>query len=295
MNSNLFAIDTIKYIWSHPNCKQQKIQSILKFIGWQFYKRLTRRYLDIQIIPGVKIRCHPDGYSAATALYCGLYDYDEMNFLLRYLRTGDSFIDIGANVGIYTLLAASKIKSGSIYSFEALPKNYTRLKENLTLNQFRQVQPYAIAISDFTGNTALNLAEGDSMPFITSDVTKNTITVPTDTLDNLLPIEIISELTLVKMDIEGAELLAMKGAISLLKQQRPHVWIMEINDAVKNFGYQKQDIVNLLQEYGYGLYTYNPVTNQVDAITLEQQQGNNILAIANSALDFVSDRLSEIK
>ncbi|AFZ27943.1 methyltransferase, FkbM family [Cylindrospermum stagnale PCC 7417] len=294
MTSNLFAIDTIKYIWSHPNCKQQKIQSILKFVGWQFYKRLTRRYIDIQIIPGVKIRCHPDGYSAATALYCGLYDYDEMNFLLRYLRTGDSFLDIGANVGIYTLLAASKIKSGSIYSFEALPKNYTRLKENLTLNQFWQVKPYAIAISDFTGNTGLNLAEGDSMPFITSNVTKNTITVPTDTLDNLLPAEIIPELTLVKMDIEGAELLAMKGAISLLKQQLHQVWIMEINDAVNNFGYQKQDIVNFLQEYGYGLYTYNPVTNQVYAITLEQQQGNNVLAIANSALDFVGARLNKI-
>lgn len=88
MTFNLFAIDTIKYIWSHPNCKQKKIQSILRFIGWQFYKRLTRRYIDIQISPRVKIRCHPDGYSAATALYCGLYDYEEMNFLLRYLRTG---------------------------------------------------------------------------------------------------------------------------------------------------------------------------------------------------------------
>lgn len=197
-------------------------------------------------------------------------------------------------MGIYTLLAASKIKAGSIYSFEALPKNYIRLKENLTLNQFQQVKPYAIAISDFTGNSALNLAEGDSMPFITSNVTKNTIIVTTDTLDNLLPVEIIPQLTLVKIDIEGAEFLAMKGAISLLKQQRPHVWIMEINDTVNNFAYQKQDIVNFLQEYGYGLYTYNYVTNQVYAITLEQEQGNNVLAIANSALDFVSDRLNKI-
>jgi FkbM family methyltransferase len=94
-----------------------------------------------------------------------------MTFLLRYLRDSDSFLDIGANVGVYSLLAASKIKSGSIYSFEALPKNFTRLKENLELNQLQQVTPLCLAISDSTGNITLNLAEGDSMPFITPEVT----------------------------------------------------------------------------------------------------------------------------
>ncbi|MCJ8280241.1 MAG: FkbM family methyltransferase [Rivularia sp. ALOHA_DT_140] len=164
--NNLFAQKTIKYIWSHPNNKTEKFQSIFKFIGWQFYKRLFNRYIDIQLIPEVKIRCYPDSHSASAALYCGLYDYDEMNFLLRYLRDSDSFLDIGANVGIYTLLAASKIKSGLIYSFEALPKNVVRLKENLELNQLQQIKTYSLAISDSTGSITLNLAEGDSMPFI---------------------------------------------------------------------------------------------------------------------------------
>ncbi|PSO76936.1 MAG: hypothetical protein BRC44_14965 [Cyanobacteria bacterium QS_4_48_99] len=58
-----------------------------------------------------------------------------MKFLLRYLRDEDSFLDIGANVGVYTLLAASKVRSGWIYSFEALPKNYQRMQENLKLNE----------------------------------------------------------------------------------------------------------------------------------------------------------------
>ncbi|NEP54131.1 MAG: hypothetical protein F6K65_37215, partial [Moorea sp. SIO3C2] len=128
--NNIFAYQTLQYIWSHPNNKTQQIKSILKFIGWQIYKRLFKRYIDTQLLPEAKIRCYPDSYSASAALYCGLYDYDDMNFLLRYLRDSDSFIDIGANVGIYTLLAASKIKSGLIYSFEALPKNFYRLKEN---------------------------------------------------------------------------------------------------------------------------------------------------------------------
>ncbi|MDF5714040.1 MAG: FkbM family methyltransferase, partial [Rhizonema sp. NSF051] len=268
-----------------------KIKSVTKFIGWQLYKRLSQLSLDIQLLSQVKIRCYPDSRSAAAVLYCGLYEYDEMNFLLRYLRDEDSFLDVGANVGVYTLIAATIIKNGSIYSFEALPKNFARLEENLKINQFEQVKPYAIAVSDMIGTTALNLAEGDSMPFITSTATDNTITVPTDTLDNLFQNHSLANLTLAKMDIEGAEILAIKGATYMLKQQRPYVWILEINDAVNNFGHQKQDVVDLLQDYGYGLYRYDADSNQLHAITLNGQQGNNVLAIANSALDFVRDRL----
>ena len=245
------------------------------------------------MLPNVKLRCYPDSASASTVLYCGLYDYDDMNFLLRYLRAEDSFLDIGANIGVYTLLAASKIHSGSIYSFEVLPKNYERLQENLKLNQFEQVKTYKVAVSDCTGTIALNLAEGDSMPFITQTATEKTITVPTDTLNNLLQNQPLTNLTLAKMDIEGAEILALKGANSLLKKQRPHVWILEINDTVSHFGHQKQDLVDFLYGYGYKLYRYDADNNQLNLITVEEKKGNNVLAIADSALDFVRDRLSE--
>lgn len=292
---NLFAKKTIKYIWSHPNCKNQQIQSVFKFFGWQVYKRLMRRYLDIQVIPGVKIRCYPDSYSSAAALYCGLYDYNDMNFLLRYLQPQDSFLDIGANVGIYTLLAASKIKSGAIYSFEVLPKNYARLEENLKLNQFNQVKTYAVAISDSTGTIALNLADGDCKASVIAKASDNTILVPTDTLDNLIQEEFLPNLTLAKMDIEGAEILAFKGAASLLKQQRPLVWILEILNDTNDLAHQEQNVVDLLQSYGYGLYHYNADTNQILPIALHQKQGNNVLAIAEEAVDFVRHRLTDIK
>ncbi len=290
--NNIFAISTLRYIVSHPNCKDKKIQSVLKFIGWQFYKRLVGKCLDINLLKDVKLRCYPDSYSASAAIYCGLYDYHEMNFLLRYLRGEDSFLDIGANIGVYTILAASKITSGPIYSFEVLPKNYARLEENLKINHLQQVKIYSLAVSNFTGTTALHLADGDSMSFITTEATDNTVVVPTDTLDNLLQHESLNNLTLAKIDIEGAELLALKGATSLLQKQLPQVWIMEINDSVNNFAYQKEDLINFLQDYGYGLYQYNADTNQIIPIALNQQKGNNVLVIANSLLDFVRDRLN---
>jgi hypothetical protein len=95
------------------------------------------------------------------------------------------------------------------------------------------------------------------------------------------------------MDIEGAEILAFKGAASMLEQKRPYVWILEILDGVNQFGYQKQDVLDLLKNYGYSLYNYNADTNQLKSIILDQKQGNNVLAIAEEALDFVHNRLIE--
>jgi FkbM family methyltransferase len=293
MKSNWFALKTLRYIWLHPNCKGQQISAIARFFGWQFYKRLTRKRFDFQLISNIKLRCYPDSRSAAAALYCGLYDYDEMSFLLRYLRSTDCFLDVGANIGIYTLLAASKISTGKIYSIEVLPKNYDRLRENIQLNQLQQVTTWAIAVSNQPGTIELAQADGDSLPFMTYMATASTISVITETLDTLLQQESIAQLALAKIDIEGAELLAFQGATTLLKQHRPAVWILEINDAVKRFGYDKQAVVDFLQSYGYELYRYQADCHQLEPIKLAQQMGDNVLAIADSQLAFVCERLNQ--
>lgn len=263
-------------------------------MSWQVYKRISKKPIDIPLVPNVTIRCYPNGYSATHVNYCGLYDYDEMNFLLRYLRSEDSFLDVGANVGVYSLLAASIITSGEIYSIEALPKNFSRLEENLKLNNFEQVKTYAVAISDNQGEISLELAEGDSMPFISINPTQHSIPVTTNTLDNLLEQESVKKLTLAKIDIEGAELFAFKGAASLLSQKRPFVWILELNDTINHFDHSEQDVVSFLNQYGYHLYFYNADTNIVKPLSCHQKRGNNVLAISDDHLDFVHQRLNEV-
>jgi len=62
---------------------------------------------------------------------------------------------------------------------------------------------------------------------------------------------------------------------------------------VSNFGHHKQDIVDFLNSHGYNLYSYSAETNQLSPMALEQQRGNNVLAIADSAVEFVRDRLVE--
>lgn len=283
MESNLKVLArTLTYIWFHPNCRKRRIESILRFFKWQIDKRIRDQSWDLELAPGVQLRCYPDSHSASAVLYCGLYDYDEMNFLLRYLRPEDSFLDVGANVGVYTLLAASKIISGSIYSIEALPQNYERLKENIELNQFERIQTYQLAVSDREGMIELSLNDGDSTPSILEGNATHKINVKTDKLDNILP---QTNLELAKMDVEGAELLALKGANLLLQDPVP-VWILEI------IGTSAIELVDFLNSYGYHLYQYSADANQLYPVTLEQKQGNNVLAIHHDHLDRVLDRLS---
>lgn len=243
---------TLSHIWEHPNSRSNRIKAILNFFIWQIYKRLTKNKIIIPLINDIKLYCYPDSQSASHALYCSLYDYHEMNFLLRYLKNNDSFIDIGANIGIYTLIAASKIKEGYIYSFEALPKNYQRLLENINLNQLNTVKPYELAISNTKGKIALDLSDEDCTPSITTDKYDSTFIVNTDQLDNLATNQIpFNQISIGKMDIEGAELLAFKGAASLLSSKKPPVWIIEILNK------QDTELIDLLQSYDYGLYIYD--------------------------------------
>ncbi|MDY6785373.1 MAG: FkbM family methyltransferase [Cyanobacteriota bacterium] len=287
MTHNRFAIETLNYIWNHPNCRQEQLQAIARFIGWQFYKRLTHRSLDIPLVDDLKLRCYPDSAAASAVLYCGLFDRNEMTFLLRYLREEDAFLDLGANIGVYTLLAASKIDSGKIYSIEALPKNYARLQENIALNQLHQVTSYDSAIADRVGTVRLELAEGDCMPHLVeeTEIAENAIAVPCETLNHLFNNKPPSNLKLAKMDIEGAELLALKGATSLLEQHCPPVWLVEIV-------YQDRELVEWFENYGYTLYEYSAETHQLSPVSLGCVSGKNVLAIATSALEFVRHRLS---
>lgn len=297
MNNNWLASKTLTYIWNHPANQRRQVQAISRFLGWQIRKRITRRSLDINWSGNMKLRCYPDSRSASASLYCGLYDYDEMFFLQRFLQNGDSFLDVGANVGIYTLLAAQQSPAGQIYSIEALPKNVVRLNENLSLNQFNNITVYELAVSSYQGHIPLDLADGDSTPSIsvitakTEQSDRHSLQVSTDTLNNLM-VGSIERLTLAKMDIEGAELLALKGATLLLQQHRPMVWILEINSQIQNFDYTAEDLVDFLDSHDYGLYKYSADNNQVYPISLGDKTGNNVLAIARPFLGLVHQRLN---
>ncbi len=178
------------------------------------------------------LNCYPD----CTMAY-GLYELDTARVIKRLLRPGDHFVDGGANIGYFTLRAAQLVgASGRVDAFEPQPDNRARLEENLRRNGFgSSVHVHAAALSDAAGTATIHRFAGDGANHGTASlfaregaVATSAFSVPTVRLDETLAGAFPA---LVKLDVEGAESLAISGMTGLLKAQRPPAVILEHNSA----------------------------------------------------------------
>ena len=274
------AKSTLKYVWSHPSNKKNKIQALFRLLTWQIKKRIFSGPYYINVFKRYTLRCYPDSPSASSLIYCKeLPDYHEMNFMKRYLLPGDSFVDVGANIGVYSLLAASLIgPSGDIQAFEPGQIARSRLYENILLNQLNNVKVHECALSDEVGFVNfLTDKDTTNRMILVKDNGKSSTLVPTARMDDVLT----NEFTLGKIDIEGAEILAFKGAMRLLSEANPPVWIIEINGALRDFGFTESEFKYWLENQGYELALYDADLKELNFSYAEPWlYSQNVFAIA---------------
>lgn len=115
--------DLTELMWNHPANAHHRLRAFAKAGAWQVYKRVIGRPFTMRVYEDLRIRCYADSHQPGRLIYFGgLPDFEEMTFMQRYLRPGDGFIDAGANVGLYTLLAAKLVgPTGAVHAFEASP------------------------------------------------------------------------------------------------------------------------------------------------------------------------------
>ncbi|HJE25539.1 MAG TPA: FkbM family methyltransferase [Methylorubrum populi] len=154
-------------------------------------------------------------------------------------RTDGAFCDVGANIGIYSILATKTKPNAFVYAFEPLPDARKILTKNLQLNEtLHQVQINEFALSEHEGTAILHLPDPGHGLLETSasleasfQAAANTIEVPIRTLDSLnLP----KKLAVVKADIEGHEAAFLRGATRTLSEDRPLVYIEVLSGAYKS-------------------------------------------------------------
>jgi FkbM family methyltransferase len=220
----------------------------------------------------------------------GLYELDTARLLRRLLNPGDHFVDCGANLGYFTLLAARCVgPTGRVDAFEPDPQNRARLEAHLAANETpAQVKVHPVALADGAGEatlyhpTAANQNHGESSLYAPADLaTHQPCTVRTARLDALL-----SALPhLIKMDIEGAELSAIKGMTALLTTSNPPKLIIEHNpESAAAAGHRPGDLLRQLRQSNpaYSAQWIGPRRKRLtsEAIDAIQEQGN-ILYRAN--------------
>lgn len=159
-----------------------------------------------------------------------------MRFMIDYLRPGDRFIDVGANVGLYTLLAGSIVGSaGHIDAFEPGALAADRLRESVEVNAMTNVSLHPVAVSDVAGKANFILTDDDCCAHISPAALDGVCSrpVPTVRLDTHLLNQFYA---MAKMDIEGFEPFAVRGASSLMKQRQLPVILLEVAGYSKRFG-----------------------------------------------------------
>lgn len=171
------------------------------------------------------------------------------DYIKSHLRPGATFVDVGANVGYFTLLASTL--GARVVAYEPTPTVFTRLKENVALNGF-QADLVNAALMDKPGTLSLHLSGDDPEANSLFGDDAQSVQVPAVTLDDDLAARGITHVDLLKIDAEGAEPFVLDGATRLLSSPNAPVIIVEVNAFTLNCaGLQPSDILSRLESHGY--------------------------------------------
>lgn len=258
-------ISFLNYIITHPFNKDHLIKTIFRIFWWKINQIFFKFSCIIEIVPNIKCICYPnDSLYSTLVMYQKFPEYGEMQFLLNTLRSSDNFIDIGANIGVYSLLASSRIKNGRIFSFEPSPKISGQLLENINLNlKTEGIKVINEVVSDKTGFVDFDISSNPDYNHISYSVKgKSILRLKATTLDKFISENKINHVKLIKIDVEGAELLVLKGMENTLRSKLVDFLIVEINsEAMKGFGFLPQDVFKYLTAFDFKLYYFDSKFN----------------------------------
>ncbi|MBN4073778.1 MAG: hypothetical protein COC05_04060 [Gammaproteobacteria bacterium] len=228
---------------------------------------------------GIMMELHMDDF-IERSVYFDSFEFLYRRVLLRYLKPGGIFIDIGANVGYYTLIANHEVGSnGRVLSFEPNPDTLEKLKRNISLNSAMQVEVFEMALSDADSEVTL-FCPNDETHGCASMVNQgwddaSIHKVMARRLDDVLPQE-IDHIDLIKMDVEGAELKVVRGARRTISKYRPTILLELSEKATKSFGHDTLNVPKLLLEYNPNYKMKFIDTHTIKKTTLDELYRHNM-------------------
>lgn len=280
-------LHTIRFITQHPLNRGRKLSALLRFVQWQVGSRLAPGEIVYRWIHGSRflVRTGETGWTGN--IYTGLQELSEMGYLLHVLREEDLFVDIGANVGSFSLLACSVVGARGI-AFEPVPSTYERLVENLRLNRLEG------RLRCFNQGVG---AERGSLAFTSDSDTTNHALAAGEECGEVIDVEVTSLDTalrgespaLLKIDVEGYETPVLDGAHEVLQNESTHSVIVELNGSGKRYGYDESRLLERMLDYNFETYSYDPLGRKLIDFHGKKADSDNTLFIRDRS--FVEERL----
>lgn len=258
---------TTRWIWTHPSNRGQRFERLWRYAQVQAAGRTARggRRPRAVVVPyglHARMRCFLDPASSKRAAYYRVPDWPEMLVWQRVLEPGDLFVDIGANVGLYTIWAADL--GAEVVAFEPVEPSRRQLQDNIDLNGFGCLvheqavgaEPGRVQMEGADLNRQHMVLDGGEPNPPTSGATAAVVdgppTVEVVTLDDVLGERFAAG---VKVDVEGAERLVLEGASRALAEGRIGLLQLEWNDLSESLlGESRSVVAEILRGHGYELY-----------------------------------------
>jgi len=176
--------------------------------------------------------------------------------ILRILKPNDVYIDIGANIGFYALQASKTVgENGKVYAFEPSPPTRAALLRNIELNAAKNIAAIDFALSDSQGTAKffLNKANNSGASSLNqSPDSGEVVEVSLTTYDQFADQEGLPTPSLIKIDVEGAEMKVLRGMKALLSRRAPPPIILEVSEwSLKQMGSSKDELFELMMGYNY--------------------------------------------
>jgi FkbM family methyltransferase len=208
---------------------------------------------------GARFPCDPAdrGLPPVVALNFGSYEAKDFAMLLALVPRGATFVDIGANIGWYSIHVAVADPTSRVIAVEPIPSSFQWLSAAVSANGLPNVKLVNAAVGDAPGEMTLyvdaTISGAASAAPSTGAAGLDPIWSSVVTIDQLVA-EGQGAVDVLKLDIEGGELFALRGATAVLTRQRPIVFCEMLRKLARPFGYHPNDIIGLMTEHGYDCF-----------------------------------------
>ncbi len=254
----------------------------------RFFGRTTlRKFFKNIVIPAPKGLCiaptfygydlmvdpirYPNGLEYKV-YYTGIYEEGTLHVMQTCLHEGDRFLDIGSNLGMMSMFAATQVgPSGQVYAFEPQPNTFKMLKQNITMNGFQNIHPHNMAVGSHPESTTIydSLGNRGSASLLksenSSDQSSDVDVIP---LDDVIQEKKIERIKMMKIDVEGWELEVLKGAKHLLASPQAPVLCIEYSDKHPIQNGKLIDIYRLVTESNdYHVFKYDQGKEKISQLT----------------------------
>lgn len=235
--------------------------------------------------------------------FLGEYEPAITDIINKIVEPGDVCLDIGANIGWYTTLLQKLVgEKGSVHAFEPVPRMFGTLEQNVKLNEPPvNVTLNNLALGDTKKNVELHifkdLPDGHSSIATFGSTEYESFSCPMTTLDSYLIENQINQVDFIKMDIEGAELMMLKGAGKLFEQETLPIWEIEMAlDTTRGFDYLPNDLIVYIREQSpdYEFYAIDEINFGLRKIEgfAREEKGANVLCFPKNRY---GERFSRLK